>query len=97
MGGSVTCVTLDAGGPSGSAGKLSKAAVSKFAKLAKASTVDETAMLEDAEMDVEDELVVPSIAGEGSIIPIFSGAGGLMTGVGAGPPVGPGRLMEMLP
>lgn len=90
-------VTDDAGGPRGSAGKLSKAAVSKFAKLAKASGVDETVMVEDAERDVEDELVVPNIAGEGSIIPILSEAGGLMTGAGAGPPVGPGRLIEMLP
>lgn len=88
-------VTVGAGGPSGSAGKLSKAAVSKFAKLAKASVVDVTARLEDAVRDVDDELVVPSIAGEVSMIPVFSLAGGLMTG--AGPPVGPGLLMEMLP
>jgi hypothetical protein len=72
---------------------LSKAAVSKLAKLAKASGVEETAALEDAESDVEEELVVPKIDGEGSTLSDLSEEGGLMTG--GGPP--PGRLMEMLP
>ena len=72
---------------------LSKAAVSKLAKLAKASGVEETAALEDAESDVEEELVVPKIDGEGSTLSALSEEGGLMTG--GGPP--PGRLMEMLP
>jgi len=93
VGGSVGSAEDDAGGPRGSGGMLSKAAVSKLAKLAKASGVEETAALEDAESDVEEELVVPKIDGEGSTLSALSEEGGLMTG--GGPP--PGRLMEMLP